>query len=288
VTDDDYPALYRSADAASKSTKRSHVAIVWAQSGCLILGAAVGMLLGESRVPVVIAALLFLASLAVTIFARTQQFQQSWYQARALAESIKATSWLYMMGADPYNVDDVSAARVFRVTLTQLLKDNRSLGDHFESTPAADEQLTPRMKEVRGLNVGDKVAFYSKYRIDDQRQWYTQRATANRAQGKLWFRILVVLYLLATVSVLIRVAAPGFNYYASGLLAVAASSVLTWIQLKRYSEIAAAYVLTSHEIGIIQQGLGAINDAEQLSTFVADAESAFSREHTQWAARRRE
>lgn len=246
------------------------------------------MLPSESRVPAVIAALLFLASLAVTIFARTQQFQQSWYQARALAESIKATSWLYMMGADPYNVDDVSAGRVFRVTLTQLLKDNRSLGDHFESTPAADEQLTPRMREVRGLNVGDKVAFYRKYRIDDQRQWYTQQATANRAQGKLWFRILVVLYLLATVSILIRVAAPGFNYYASGLLAVAASSVLTWIQLKRYSEIAAAYVLTSHEIGIIQQGLGAINGAEQLSTFVADAESAFSREHTQWAARRRE
>jgi hypothetical protein len=288
VTDNDYPALYRSADGASKSTKRGHIAIVWAQSGCLILGAGVGLWPSESRVTAVIAALLFLASLAATIFARTQQFQQSWYQARALAESIKTTSWLYMMGADPYNADDVSSAQVFRATLTQLLEDNRSLGDHFESTPAADEQLTPRMEEVRQLNLGEKVAFYRNYRINDQRQWYTQQGTVNRTQGKLWFRILVALYLLATVSVLIRVAAPGFNYYASGLLAVAASSVLTWIQLKRYSESAAAYVLTSHEIGIIQQGLGSISDVGQLSTFVANAESAFSREHTQWAARRRE
>ena len=288
MTDNDYPALYRSADAASESTKTGHVAIVWGQSGCLILGAAVGLWPSPSRIIAFIAALLFLASLAVTIFARTQQFQQSWYQARALAESIKTTSWLYMMGADPYNVDDVSAAHVFRATLTQLLEDNRSLGDHFESTPAADEQLTPRMREVREFTVGDKVAFYREYRINDQRQWYTQQATANRTQGKLWFRILVALYLLATVSVLIRVAAPGFKYYASGLLAVAASSVLTWIQLKRYSEIAAAYVLTSHEIGIIQQGLGSITGAEQLSMFVANAENAFSREHTQWAARRRE
>jgi hypothetical protein len=288
VTDNDYPALYRSADAASKSTKRGHVAIVWAQSGCLILGAAVGLWPSESRVAAVIAALLFLASLAVTIFARTQRFQQGWYQARALGESIKTTSWLYIMGADPYNVDDVSAAQVFRATLTQLLEDNRSLGDYFESTPSADEQLTPRMEEVRQLSVGEKVDFYRNYRINDQRQWYAQQATANRNQGKVWFGILVALYMLATVSVLIRVAAPDFKYYVSGLLAVAASSVLTWIQLKRYSEIAAAYVLTSHEIGIIQQGLGSISDAEQLSTFVANAESAFSREHTQWAARRRE
>jgi hypothetical protein len=288
VTANDYPALFRSAEAASASTQKAHLRFVWAQSICLIAGAALGLCPGESPVAAILAALLFLASLAITIFSRAQQFQRHWYQARALAESIKTTSWQYMMGAQPYDIDDVSAAQLFRGTLTRLLEDNRSLGDFFAGTPAVDEQLTLRMHEIRRLSVPEKAEFYRQHRIDDQRQWYTRKAAANRASGKRWFRILVGLYVLAIISVLIRIAAPAFKYYPVGVLAIAASSVLTWIQLKRYSEIAAAYVLTAHEIGIIQQDLTSISTAAELSNFVADAENAFSREHTQWAARRRE
>jgi hypothetical protein len=79
---------------------------------------------------------------------------------------------------------------------------------------------------------------------------------------------------------------PGFKFYPTGIAAVGASGVLTWIQAKKYSEIAAAYNLASHEIGAIQEQIKTINSVDAFSAFVADAENAFSREHTQWAARR--
>src|SRR5258708_21441785 len=118
-----------------------------------------------SRIVAILSVLLFLISLAVTIYGRTQGLGRNWYQARAVAEAIKTTSWLYMMAAQPYNGNDVAAGQLFRATILQLLQDNRSLGDHFAGTPAADEQLTPRMEEVRGFGIGEKVNFYRPYRI---------------------------------------------------------------------------------------------------------------------------
>jgi hypothetical protein len=193
-----------------------------------------------------------------------------------------------MMDADPYHGSDADAAKLFRSTLTQLLSDNRSLGDHFAATPVADEQLTAQMINARALGVPQKIACYRDARITDQRSWYSRKAQANRKTGSIWFATLIVVYGLAVLSSLVKIAAPEFKFYPSSVLAVMASGILTWIQVKRFSEIAAAYALTAHEIGIIEQGLSAITNEDELSQFVADAESAFSREHTQWAARRRE
>jgi SMODS and SLOG-associating 2TM effector domain 1 len=85
---------------------------------------------------------------------------------------------------------------------------------------------------------------------------------------------------------LVRIARPAIPYFPVEVIAVAASSVIGWMQLKRFDELASAYGLTAHEIGIIKTRFESVNDAATLSRFVSDAENAFSREHTQWAARR--
>ncbi len=64
-----------------------------------------------------------------------------------------------------------------------------------------------------------------------------------------------------------------------------AGGVLTWIQVKRFQEIATAYALTAHEIGIVRGHLADSDTDEEFSEFVKDAENAFSREHTQWVVR---
>ena len=288
MNDTDYPALYRSAEAASAATQKAHLRLIAVQSILLVGAAALAMWPSNWSALAIASAALFLVSLALTVYARTQHYQRNWYQARALAESIKTTSWLYMMAADPYHGSDADAAKLFRSTLTQLLSDNRSLGDHFAATPAADEQLTAQMINARALGVPQKLTCYRDERITDQRSWYSRKAQANRKTGRMWFATLIVVYALAVLSSLVKIGAPEFKFYPSSVLAVTASGILTWIQVKRFSEIAAAYALTAHEIGIIEQGLSAITNEDELSKFVADAESAFSREHTQWAARRRE
>jgi hypothetical protein len=56
--------------------------------------------------------------------------------------------------------------------------------------------------------------------------------------------------------------------------------------MKRHSELTASYNLTAHEIGIIKGNAEAVETESEFSDFVNEAELAFSREHTQWVARK--
>jgi hypothetical protein len=286
VNEEDYPALFRSAEGASGVTQNAYLRFILAQSILLAIGATLALYPFGSVVVSTLSAAVFFTSLGVTILARTKHFQRIWYQARALAESIKTASWRFMMASEPFTAETASSEITFQNLLRELLKENESLGDYFAGASAAARQLTDRMREVRNFPLAEKIAFYQQNRIRDQRTWYATKAMIHQKRGKFWFGILVTLYILAAVCALVRIAAPEFKFYPSGTLAVVASGVLTWIQAKKYSEIAAAYNLASHEIGIIEEQLKTINSGEEFSAFVADAESAFSREHTQWAARR--
>lgn len=85
---------------------------------------------------------------------------------------------------------------------------------------------------------------------------------------------------------LIQIAKPTITLLPIDVAAVIASSILGWMQIKRYDELASAYGLTANEIGIIKSRYISVRTQDDLSAFVSDSENAFSREHTQWAARR--
>jgi hypothetical protein len=58
------------------------------------------------------------------------------------------------------------------------------------------------------------------------------------------------------------------------------------MQVKKFNELAAAYTVAAHEIGLIRPKLDDVSTEAELSDFITDAELAFSREHTLWVARR--
>ena len=98
--------------------------------------------------------------------------------------------------------------------------------------------------------------------------------------------ILVLLQSGAIAFVLLRVAFPEWKFWPTEVFVVAAASTLGWLQVKRFRELSAAYALTAHEIGLADAELDDIKGDQQFSRFVGDTENAFSREHTQWVARK--
>jgi hypothetical protein len=71
-----------------------------------------------------------------------------------------------------------------------------------------------------------------------------------------------------------------------GVVTTVVSCVVAWTQIRRFSELAHSYAFTSHEIGLLQPKAAAVKTDDELARFVADCETAFSREHTMWRARR--
>ncbi|AMD01786.1 DUF4231 domain-containing protein [Halomonas chromatireducens] len=283
----DYPALYRSADRSSSTEQHEYLSLLRTEYGLLIFAAILSMGFSEHSLYHVLYALVFVLAAAVLLFRAVRKPEQDWYRCRALAESIKTSTWRYMMRAEPFvDAPTVQVPRAeFRNFLAEILRANRHIGSGIADELAAEHQITPRMEEIRSLDLEARKKMYKEQRIDNQRKWYAKKSSDNREASKIWVVATILVYIAATVTVLLKIAKPEWILLPTEPLIVLAASFIGWIQIKKFNELASAYALTAHEIGILQPRLDEINDEVSFSDFVNEAELAFSREHTQWVAR---
>jgi len=287
MEDKDYPALYKAANAASISAQSSYLNLIIAHIALLVVGAALVVNPSPTKEHSLFNAFIFLCALGISIFLAVKKYEKTWYSARAVAESVKTATWRYMMKADPFldasSLKEVNS--VFRNLLNQILRSNNQLGEILGGDVSASEQLSSTMELTRSSPLENRKSVYLKDRVDEQRKWYADKSGLNKKNGKKFFILLVCLQIAAIILVLTRIAYPTWTIWPTDVFVVMAGGVLTWIQVKRFQEIATAYALTAHEIGIVRGQLADSDTDVEFSEFVKDAENAFSREHTQWVAR---
>lgn len=280
----DYPALFGAADEASNSAQAALLLSYKVNTALLVLAAGVSLFSG-TRGLAITSALLFLASLAAHLYSEFQNLQKRWYQARALAESVKTTTWRFMMHSEPFS-GAATDFDLFRERLREMLSQNEGIASDLPGTWANKDQITPSMTAAHASVFSAKREFYLVARIEEQRAWYARKAEANKNSSRAFLVGTSISYCLAIGLVFLRVASPEITWLPVEPLAVLAGGLIGWKQLRRFNDLSSAYNLTAHEVGIIQSRYTFVTDSAALRDFVSDAENAFSREHTQWAARR--
>ncbi|KGM85843.1 hypothetical protein rosmuc_04179 [Roseovarius mucosus DSM 17069] len=283
----EYPALYETAGDLSAKSQSTYLSLIRIEYALLFLAAVLSMNWSKEPTFFIVYAVVLLASLGVLICRSWMKPEQDWYRGRALAESIKTSSWRFVMRSSPFeDADSITIPRgEFREHLLAILKANRFIGDKMPPDSAAKQQIPASMEEVRSLNLEQRKVFYLEHRIKDQRKWYAAKAGANKRASKRWMFLGIAAYAVAIGLALTRVEYPNWELWPIEPVIVMASSFIGWTQIKKFNELASSYTLTAHEIGIIQNRVEEINEEENFSEFVNDAEQAFSREHTQWVAR---
>ena len=302
-SDDFLPALYRAGNELSADGQRAHIGanrrlLLLLLVGSLVAAAspAADLLRGEDADShalayhvkqglAVLAAFLFSGGLWLSALLRNAKKASSWYDGRAIAESAKSMAWKYMMKAEPYGaaLSSEESNTLFCSDLRKLLAE---AGTHaLLSSSAAGDQISERMVEVRHLDVLERLEVYLSDRVTDQREWYARRAKDHATSARRWFTIAI-----STNAVALAISICGVLWLpASGVVGVtttAASCCVAWMQLQRYPDLAHSYSFTSHEIGLLAPRAAGVHTDEALARFVADCETAFSREHTMWRARR--
>ncbi|WP_126172562.1 SLATT domain-containing protein [Altericroceibacterium xinjiangense] len=94
-----------------------------------------------------------------------------------------------------------------------------------------------------------------------------------------------LVYALAVFSSLYQANDPRMDFSPTSMFIAGAASIIGWMQIKKFNELSASYILTAHEIGLLHSDFRQIRTEDDFGDFVNDAEQAFSREHTQWVAR---
>jgi hypothetical protein len=288
---DDYPALYQSADESSVAAQSSYLWLVRLQYGSLIAASTAALWFDSSPKVLLAYAFVIFASTALLIFMSVKKPEKDWYGCRALAESIKTSTWRYMMRAEPFeNVSHLREVKqIFAEYLQEILDANSHVRESISRRPKSGDQITPAMNEVRALTFNERRKFYLEVRIDQQRAWYVSKVKWNRRHFIGWIVICVIVQSSAIILALARASNPEMlSIWPMEPLLVTASAAIGWIQIKKFNELASAYSLTAHEIGIIQARIQDVENDGDFSDFVNEAELAFSREHTQWVARQNE
>ncbi len=281
----DYPALFLDADNASNRFQRNFLLLVFGEYLALFAAAVFSMNFLDGVTYYVLFAGVFFIGLIVLISRALSKPDQWWYRCRALAESVKTLTWRYMMQATPFDRTDAEARIEFRSQLRLILRENLETAKRITEDQSGSDQITQAMEEVRAKRREERVTFYLEHRVGEQRNWYRKKAGAHRKAARNYVWLSAVCYVGAGSMVLSRIAYPNWSIWPIEPLIVVATSIVGWVQIKKYNELSAAYTVTAHEIGLIPTTIDSPSNDALLSEFVNDAEQAFSREHTLWLAR---
>lgn len=288
VDDRDLPGLYQVADQASVKAQRAYLLGIGSYLSLLVLAAYISFSFDDSSNGALCSATLFLLTLLILVGLRLTRPDDIWYNGRAVAESVKTRAWRWMMCAEPYAKKDNDKSRSAKELIGDLkaiLDQNRSLCGKLGVDAGVAAPVSAKMENIRALSVEDRLGIYKKERIDNQANWYAKKTILNRKRAKHCFIASIILHAGAILMLLIRIKSPNLHLPIS-VVATAASGILTWLQSKKYNELSSSYALANHEIVLIKGEALGVSGEKELSNFVVDSESAFSREHTQWVARK--
>jgi hypothetical protein len=281
----EYPALFLEADAGSNRSQGKFLLLIRGEYLILFLAAVFSMNFLTGVLYGLIYAAVFFAGLLILIGRAQSKPEQWWYRCRALAESVKTLAWRYMMHATPFDGSDAQARAVFHDRLREMFHQSLDTAKMITNDWSGNNQITQVMEDIRTMNRTDRMTYYLRHRVDEQRGWYNLKSTTNRSCARFWVWASGAAYVLASVMVLSRIARPDWEYWPIEPLIVIAASIVGWVQIKKFNELATAYTIAAHEIGLIRPKADAVTTEAEFSEFVNDAEKAFSREHTLWIAR---
>ena len=285
MIEQDFPALYRSADKLSMDSQKHFFRILLIHLCVLVLAAVFSIIDAFGKWMSTLQLVALIAAFFCSIYLWTVRPDRYWYAGRAVAESIKTITWRYVSRAEPFQSEDNVSKNDFKQSIKMIFEQNQDVCSKL-TEHTNEEQFTDVMEQMRQSSLDVRKRNYSENRIKNQRNWYAKKASFNKKMANIFFCSLVGANFIGLMLAILKVANVNPIYLPVDVFIALAASLLSWIQAKRFTELSASYALTAHEIGFINEQSATINSEEGFSKFVGDAENAFSREHTQWAARR--
>jgi hypothetical protein len=291
---EDLPGIYYSASEASIAAQRMFLLLIKINTGLLLLLAVLSAINITSipkdyqyLIPLT-SAVLMIISIIITYATEAGKYEKKWYDGRAIAESLKTLSWKFMMKAEPfYELSKDEAEAKFLTDFKEIKTAIRPTGEIFGgNTQANEHQLTDKMKEVYASDLETRKGTYEKNRIGDQKKWYSRNSGLNGTKSGRFFWIIIGLQIFTVLAAFFMISMPSSAFNATGLVTTAIATLMTWVQVKQYRNLAESYGVTSTELSLIEDTIPNITKNKEFSGFVAESETAISREHTLWRARR--
>lgn len=285
------PELFVAANKMSIDSQGKALRLRGLQLGLLIVAA------GLASVPfsirgimwgVLAAGVAFAAAFLTEATILGTQPEKSWYQSRAIAESVKSLAWRYAVGGRPFPKHDgeIEHPDQLNASFTRQLQQLRSEFDTAPLIPTSGsaEEITTWMRATRESDFEARRQAYRGHRIDDQHRWYSSKAQSNLNRSTQWSVGLLAVQVVAIGGAVLK-GTGIIQIDILGVMAAVSASAVAWLQLKQHSTLWQSYSQAANELATIGTLLDQTTDRDW-PRFVDEAEAAISREHTTWRIKR--
>jgi hypothetical protein len=281
-----YPQLRDSADLAAAAAQRRFLSLNQVQLGLL---SAVAFLSGlsfqahdhQKKIAWVVCVIMFVA-LAVSTSLRVGKFDDRWFRCRAFAENFKSIVWRYVMSS--HDTPDMNATK-YLDELQQLRKRLPDLQREFALYSGSGHLVTDWMRISHALPIAEKVKLYREFRLEDQAIWYASKAKHNSKLETRWFWIVFCVEFGVIVFSAVQAWQLMTFSPVSGVAALG-TAMIAWSQIKRFSDLGTSYAIAAGDLRCISEIHRSVTTQAELDLMVLEVETAVSREHSMWLARR--
>ncbi|EIA08673.1 DUF4231 domain-containing protein [Flavobacterium frigoris] len=293
MKDKDFPNYFRAGDKASLVAQSTYVNFVKWDLILMVFAAALSIFNfseeNSKTIIYVISGILLLVATIFSLVIKNKQYEDVWYRGRALAESCKTLTWRYITCSEyfEHNLTPLEAKKRFTERITDIKNEFLDLNKELSANLLALPIITDEMKLIRNYSLENRKQYYLLHRIENQINWYKDKAEINKSNYERWFWAVIIAQILALLSIGFLIKFPDCNFNFVGLFSTLSACFFSWLQLKKYQENKEAYTTATSELNIIKLEAEELNTEEAFSKFVLDSENAMSREHTMWLAQKR-
>ncbi|OAB26027.1 Protein of unknown function [Flavobacterium fryxellicola] len=293
MKDKDFPNFFRAGDKASLVAQSTYVNYVKWDLSLMIIASALTIYnyqeANSKTIIYVISGILLLIATILSLVIKNKQYEDIWYRGRALAESCKTLTWRYITCSEYFENDlnSSEAKKRFRERITEVKNEFSDLNKELSAKLLALPIISEEMNVIREYSLEMRKQYYLKHRINNQIDWYQNKADKSKSKYEGWFWAVIIAQILGLISIGYLIKFPNCSFNFVGLFSTLSASFFSWLQLKKYQENKEAYTTATSELNLIKQVGEEINSEESFSKFVLDSENAMSREHTMWLAQKR-
>lgn len=293
MTQSDYPSLFQLSDSASLIEQKIYINLYRIDFTLIVLaaffsGLSLNPTLKICRWCALLVLVALILSFCLKLIIQIGKWDRKWFVTRAVAESVKTTTWRYITGVEPYenSLSSEDVDRKFVNELDEILKSAPETPESLSKGIGSGQQISDRMREIRQKSIKERKSIYLQQRIRDEKDWYNRKAKYNSNKETMWFWIIISVEFLAILAAIYILNTLDTVFNPIGTFTTLVVVFAAWNQIKKHRELSQSYTLAAQELTLIESLAIHIKDEEGLCDYVRDAENAISKEHTMWCAKR--
>lgn len=285
-----FPILFKIADEKAKVSQNRFIYINVSILALLVLSSMSSVFTAKNPASdslVIFCTVCLILSTFLNLYILFFRPEKSWYEGRAIAESVKTLTWKFITGTKPFSftLDDATIQSLFNENLKKIIGQRKDFYILIGKEYPNKNMISQEMFDIRNLDFEDRKKEYLEARVQDQINWYSKKSKTNSKNKNasfifmIGFQFLGIIFFILELNHLV-------DFSFTSIFITLTSIFLTWLQLKRFQELTESYAITAMELKFIKDKAKYVSNDVELEMYVDDTENAISREHTLWLARR--